>query len=73
MTENADQPLPRQLRHDMRGRMNALKLCVAALDVDCTREESLEFLGDIEAMCDKIISLMDEIDALPQVRTEEQS
>jgi hypothetical protein len=57
--------VPRQLRHDLRGTMNGLKLCAAALDSPCTKEETLEFLGDIESLCDKLVELVDKIEALP--------
>ncbi len=42
--------------------MNGLKLCAAALDSPCTKEESLEFLSDIESLCDKIVELINEIE-----------
>jgi hypothetical protein len=62
----AEISLPRQLRHDLRGRMNGLRLCAAALGADCTREETLEFLGDIEKLCDNVVELIDQIEALPE-------
>jgi len=58
------QLIPRDLRHDLRGRMNGLKLCVAALESGCTPAETLEFLADIDTLCDKITSLLDRLDAI---------
>jgi hypothetical protein len=58
--------LPRQLRHDLRGRMNALRLCTAALEVDCTTEESIEFLDDIMRLTDDVVDLVNKIEALPE-------
>ncbi len=50
-----------KIRHDMRGCMNALKLCVSALDLPLTREESDEFLGDVEYAAMRMIKLIDEM------------
>ena len=58
--------LPRKLRHDLRGRMNALRLCAAALGADCSLQESLEFLDDIERLTHDIVDLVDKIEALPE-------
>lgn len=38
--------------------MNGLQLCVAALETSPTREEQLEFLEDIEKLCEKMDRLM---------------
>jgi hypothetical protein len=61
--DNETQLVPRELRHDLRGRMNGLKLCVAALESGCTPAETLEFLGDIDTLCDKITVVLDKLDA----------
>ena len=58
--------LARQLRHDLRGRMNAMRLCTAALEVDCTHEESMEFIDDIIRLTDDIVDLVGKIEALPE-------
>jgi hypothetical protein len=52
----------RDLRHDIRGRINAMKLCVAALDTPMEHSEAVEFLDDVVRMCDKVASLFDELD-----------
>lgn len=57
--------LIRQLRHDLRGRVNAMRLCTAALEVDCTKQESLEFLDDIIRLTDDVVDLVGKIEALP--------
>lgn len=58
--------LARQLRHDLRGRMNALRLCAAALETDCTVDETIEFLDDIERLTGDIVELVEKIEALPE-------
>ncbi|HWB52536.1 MAG TPA: hypothetical protein VG722_00020 [Tepidisphaeraceae bacterium] len=60
-----EESLARQLRHDLRGRMNALRLCTAALDADCSTAESLEFLDDISRLTEDVVELVDKIEALP--------
>jgi hypothetical protein len=62
--------IARQLRHDLRGRMNALRLCTAALEVDCTQQESLEFLDDITRLTDDVVDLVNKIEALPPENAE---
>lgn len=52
----------RRLRHDIRGRLNALKLCVAALDTPIETDEAVEFLGDIAGLCDSTVELLDELE-----------
>ena len=56
---------PSEFRHSMRGTMNAMKLCVSAFDMPLQQEERLEFLADVEASADKIVSLLDQWDASP--------
>jgi len=51
----------RKLHHDIRGRLNALKLCVAVLETPMTAKESEEFVVDIERLCDVMCDLMDEL------------
>lgn len=55
---NMDDQSRRQLLHDIRGRMNGLQLCVAALESSPDRDERIEFLDDIEKLCDKMDRLM---------------
>jgi hypothetical protein len=52
------------LRHDMRGTLNALKLCISAFDMPMDASEKLEFLSDIESSADKLAGLVDEFEAL---------
>jgi hypothetical protein len=54
----------RRARHDLRGRINALMLCVSAFDVVQTQGEALEFLEMIERGCDKLIVALDTFEAL---------
>src|SRR5947207_15773531 len=49
-------------RHDLRGRVNALKLCVSALEVCDTQEETLEFLDMIERAAEKAAVAMEDME-----------
>ena len=49
-------------RHDLRGRINALKLCVSALEVCDTREEILEFLEMSEQAAEKVVLASEEME-----------
>lgn len=49
------------LRHTARGCLNAVKLCISALELECTPEEQTEFLDDIVRSSDKICTLVDEL------------
>jgi hypothetical protein len=53
-----------EVRHAIRGTLNALKLCVSAFDMPLETSEKLEFLSDIEASADKLDSLLDQYAAL---------
>ena len=65
-----EQVTRRQLLHDIRGRLNGLQLCVAALESSPTRGERLEFLDDILVVAEKLDRLMatlnDMIDRHPE-------
>jgi len=52
----------RQARHDLRGRINALKLCVSAIDVVTDRGEALEFLDLIVDGADKTVVALDTLE-----------
>ena len=52
----------RKLHHDLRGRLNALKLCVAALETPMEALEAEEFLDDIEGLCDTLDDLIDQLE-----------
>ena len=58
-----DDPLSK-VRHDARGSLHSMKLCVAALDVPSTLEESLAFVEDVIASSDKLAELMLQLDLL---------
>lgn len=51
------------LRHDARGCLNAIKLCVSALEFPCTPEEETEFIEDVIRSSDKLDTLMEGIAA----------
>ncbi len=57
----------RLLRHSLRGTINALNLGVMALDVDLTRDETLEFLEYIIEAAEKMCVLLDKYEALDDV------
>jgi hypothetical protein len=52
----------REARHNLRGRLNALKLCVSAFEILNDRQEILEFLDMIEQAADKATVAMDALD-----------
>jgi hypothetical protein len=54
----------RRARHTMRGKLNALKLCISALPTCETPAEAAEFLVNIEQETDKLICALDEFEAL---------
>ena len=51
------------LRHDIRGSLNALKLCISAFDMPLETSEKLEFLADIESCADKLAGLIEQLEA----------
>lgn len=51
------------LRHAARGSFNAIKLCVSALTLPCTRQEQIEFLDDVLQTCDALCGELDELSA----------
>ena len=51
-------------RHDLRGRLNALKLSMTALDILQTTEDKLEFLGMIEQAADQTAAALDHFEAI---------
>jgi hypothetical protein len=52
------------VRHDIRGTLNALKLCISAFDMPLETSEKLEFLSDIELSADKLAGLVGELESL---------
>ena len=51
------------LRHDIRGTLNALKLCISAFEMPLETSEKLEFLADIESAAEKLAGLVAELEA----------
>ena len=49
------------LRHSARGCLNAVKLCVSALELECTPEEQMEFIDDVIRGSDKMCGYVDEL------------
>ena len=60
----------RRARHNMRGRLNALKLCVSALPTCDTPQEAAEFLLNIEQETEKLVRSLDEFEALNDAQNE---
>ncbi len=48
----------------MRGRLNAIKLCISALPTCQSDQECVEFLHSIEQETDKFVACLDEYEAL---------
>ena len=57
----------RTARHNLRGRINALKLCVSAFEILKDRQELLEFLDMTEQAADRTVTALD---ALEEVMAE---
>jgi nitrogen-specific signal transduction histidine kinase len=53
------------LRHSIRGTINALKLGVSAMDTGLTDDEAVEFLDYIIQAADKMNTLLDQYEVLP--------
>ena len=58
-----DDPL-REVRHDARGALHSIKLCVAALKMECSLEEETAFIDDIIHSSDNMVELMDKLEVL---------
>ena len=56
----------RKARHDLKGRLNALKLCINAFEVLQSRQEELEFLDMIEQAADRTIIALDQFEAISE-------
>lgn len=66
VSESQPHPEVRTLRHDILGRINALVLCAGALDETLDPHEALEFIGHIEKTSDKLVALLDRLEALSE-------
>jgi hypothetical protein len=53
----------RKARHDLRGKVNAIKLCVSAFEMIDDPAELIEFLDMIEKAAGQAIVAMDALDA----------
>jgi hypothetical protein len=53
----------RLARHQVRGCLHGMKLCVAALETDLPPDEATEFLDHIEHAAAKLPQLLDDLDA----------
>lgn len=49
------------IRHAARGCFNGIKLCVSALELDCTHEEQVEFIEDVIRASDTMCGLLDDL------------
>ncbi len=59
-------PWPSDLRHAIRGKLNALKLCVATLQLPLESHELLEFTDDIECAAGEILELLNQAESRAQ-------
>ena len=66
VTANGDLPPAdlRRARHNLRGRLNAIKLCISALPTCETPQESAEFLESIEVETEHLVQCLDQYEAL---------
>ena len=55
----------RLARHDLRGKLNALKLCVSALEIVKSTKERAEFIDMIEQSADATVIALDLLEATP--------
>jgi hypothetical protein len=54
----------RMLRHDVRGRLHNMGMCVAALNTPMSKEDQVSFVDDVIALADQIPPLLDRLLAL---------
>ena len=69
--ESTPEPV-RFARHQVRGCLHGMKLCVAALDTDLPLEEAQEFLDHIENAAMKMPQLLDDLDNLEAITPPQQ-
>jgi hypothetical protein len=65
-TEPSMDPGIRQLRHDLRGRANTLLLCTSALPHTTEQSEKLEYLDEIIIAAEKLVGVLDQLEAMPE-------
>lgn len=56
----------RKLRHDIRGCMHGLQLCLSALETPLSKEDQAEFLGDIMRATERMDELLAKLETLPE-------
>lgn len=54
----------RRARHDLRGRFNALKLCIDALETFDSKDDQIEFLTLIIEAADRTNLALDELESI---------
>lgn len=55
----------RELRHDLRGSLNALKLCASVLELPLEPSERAAFLDDILRACNSVDEMMQRLESMP--------
>ena len=55
-----------EVRHAIRGTLNALKLCISALEMPMTESDKLEFLSDVEFAAGRLAELLSEFETFPE-------
>ena len=56
----------KQARHNLRGKLNALKLCVSALEMLRTEADLLEFLEMVDKSADRTVAALDQFEAVSE-------
>lgn len=56
-----------RMRHAIRGCLNAMRLSAFALEASMTPDDAAEFLGYLENSADKLLALIEQWDALPEI------
>jgi signal transduction histidine kinase len=60
-----------RFRHDLRNKLNALRLSVYALEISENEREALEWLDTIDRAADRLLDLLPEDEYLPGMPMEE--
>jgi len=56
----------KQARHNLRGKLNALKLCVSALEMLRTEADLLEFLEMVDKSADRTVAALHQFEAVSE-------
>ena len=62
-----------ELRHAIRGMLNALKLCVTALEMPLTTSEKLQFLSDVEFAAGRLAEFVAELETVAEETDSDES